>query len=209
MYFNPVIILALIIQGLVAKASRLAGAVLGFLITSGILIWGMSLYGQGAWITFFGFKLTQTVFIVLCLVWYFFDVLGLLRALGQPKVVEQKAGLPANPAQNNNQSGNRPLNPPMAGTAPQSGYDDLYVRARPVNASTNLNKYCVVCGNEYGPSMESHCTKNSMLAVSYEGRFRKRKQFYTLDGIPLNEMDVDSIRGRETAVYKREKAGYG
>lgn len=207
-YFNPVIILALIIQWLIAKASHLAGGVFGLLLTSGILVWRVSLYQQGNWITFLGIKLSQLAFIGLCLVWYLFDVLEILQASRQPKVVDQKISPPENPAQNSSQNGSHPLIQQNAAMDLQSEYNDPYVRTRLVKANTNLNKYCVVCGNEYGPSLETYSTKNSILAISYEGRFRKRKQFYTLDGTRLNEMDVDSIRARETAVYKREKAGY-
>ena len=70
---NPVIIGAIVVQFLVAKASRIAGAIMGYLITTGVLIWGLSLYADGDQIAFVGIPLSQPVFIIACLVWYGFD----------------------------------------------------------------------------------------------------------------------------------------
>ena len=53
MIFNPVIIVAIVAQSFISKFSRIAGAVAGFLITAGILIWGLSVYGEGYEIAFF------------------------------------------------------------------------------------------------------------------------------------------------------------
>jgi len=71
--FNPVIIFAILIQSAVAKSSRIAGAVIGYVITTGILLWGISLYGQGSRIAFFGIPLTESIFFIACLIWYGFD----------------------------------------------------------------------------------------------------------------------------------------
>ena len=78
--FNPIIIVAVIVQAFISKASRMAGAIAGFVITTGILLWGISVYGEGSEITFFGIPLSQTVFIVVCLVWYGFDTKALFSA---------------------------------------------------------------------------------------------------------------------------------
>jgi rubrerythrin len=78
--FNPVIIVAIIIQVLISKASRIAGAIFGYLITTGVLIWGISVYGERGSITFFGIHLSETVFIIACLIWYAFDTRELIAA---------------------------------------------------------------------------------------------------------------------------------
>jgi hypothetical protein len=78
--FNPIIIVAIILQSFVSRANRMAGAIFGFVITTGILVWGISLYGQGSEIAFFGFPLTEPVFFIVCAVWYGFDVRSLMRA---------------------------------------------------------------------------------------------------------------------------------
>ena len=77
---NPLIVGAVIVQWIAGKVSRIAGAVLGYVITTGILVWGLSLYTQGDAIAFFGIQMSQVVFIVLCLVWYAFDTREFLRA---------------------------------------------------------------------------------------------------------------------------------
>lgn len=70
---NPVIIVALIIQSAIAKSSHVAGAVVGFLITTGILLWGLSVYSTGGGMMLFGIPFSRTGFIVACIIWYLFD----------------------------------------------------------------------------------------------------------------------------------------
>ena len=71
--FNPVILVAIILQAIVSRSSRIAGAVLGYVITTGILLWGISLYGDGDQIALFGIPLSAPIFFLACLVWYGFD----------------------------------------------------------------------------------------------------------------------------------------
>jgi len=78
--FNPVIIGALIVQSLVARASQTASAVVGYLITTGILIWGLSVYSHGDVIAFFAIPLTKPMFIIACLIWYCFDTKEFIAA---------------------------------------------------------------------------------------------------------------------------------
>jgi hypothetical protein len=85
---NPIIIIAILAQSFIAKNNRMAGAIVGYLITTGIFLWGLSLYSQGSEIVFFMIPLSEPVFIGLCAVWYFFDTRALLRArkLSRPPV---------------------------------------------------------------------------------------------------------------------------
>lgn len=78
--FNPVIIIAIIIQAVITKASRLTGAIVGYIITTGILLWGISLYVEGDQIAFFGISISKPVFLAACLVWYFFDTIEFIAA---------------------------------------------------------------------------------------------------------------------------------
>ena len=77
---NPVVIAALVAQSLIARVSRVAGAIVGFLITTGILLWGLSLYGDGEQIALFGVPLSQSFFLGVCLIWYGFDVKAFIGA---------------------------------------------------------------------------------------------------------------------------------
>ena len=77
---NPIIIIAIIAQSFISKASSMAGAITGFLITTGIFLWGLSLYSGGSGIIFFFVPLSETVFIVLCLVWYGFNIRRFISA---------------------------------------------------------------------------------------------------------------------------------
>ena len=92
--FNPVIIVAIIVQSLVAKSSRIAGAVIGFLITTGIFLWGMSLYAEGNQIALFTIPLSQPVFLIACLVWYGFDTREFMRARKDSQALRQVLNSP-------------------------------------------------------------------------------------------------------------------
>jgi hypothetical protein len=78
--FNPIIVVAIIIQSVVSRASRMVGAILGYVITTGILLWGISLYGGGAQIALFGVPLSESVFFVVCLAWYGLDTWTFAKA---------------------------------------------------------------------------------------------------------------------------------
>jgi len=80
MVFNPLIIGAIVLQGAIAKGSRVAGAVAGFVITTGILLWGISLYSDGSQIALFGIPLSEPVFVIACIVWYVFDTREFIAA---------------------------------------------------------------------------------------------------------------------------------
>jgi hypothetical protein len=77
---NWVIVGAVVIQFVAGRISRFLGAILGFLITTGILLWGVMVYGAGGQIAFATFPLPFSIFILACLVWYVFDVRELLAA---------------------------------------------------------------------------------------------------------------------------------
>ena len=78
---NWAVVVAVLIQAVVARVSRLLGAILGFLITTGILIWGVMIYGAGGQIAFATFPLPFPIFILACVIWYVFDVRELVVAL--------------------------------------------------------------------------------------------------------------------------------
>jgi hypothetical protein len=88
---NPIILVAILVQSAIRQASPVAGAVVGFVITTGILLWGLSLYGNGDQIAFFGVPLPQSTFVLACLLWYGFD----MRQLAAAKMVQPTAEEPA------------------------------------------------------------------------------------------------------------------
>lgn len=92
---NWAIVVAVLIQAVAGRVSRLLGAILGFLITTGILLWGVMVYGAGGQIAFGPIPLPFSVFILACVVWYGFDVWELVVALrvreGRQEPEEQSA----------------------------------------------------------------------------------------------------------------------
>ena len=97
---NPIVLVAILAQGFIARANRMAGAIAGFILTTGILIWGLSLYSQGSGIALVGIPLSQPIFLVTCLVWYGFNTRAFLRARQIAATrVSQTAQLPQTPDQ--------------------------------------------------------------------------------------------------------------
>jgi hypothetical protein len=62
----------------------------------------------------------------------------------------------------------------------------------------NMNKYCVVCGKEFGPHLETHCTDNSLVVIARTG-FRRIAAYYSLDGKKLTDSDLTALKNTETA----------
>jgi hypothetical protein len=89
--FNPVIIVAIILQSIIARSNRMAGAIAGFVITTGILLWGISLYVNGGSISFFGIPLNENFFFVLCAAWYLLDYRAFQAAQKLTKVESANA----------------------------------------------------------------------------------------------------------------------
>ncbi len=77
---NPVILLAVVVQSVVSRQSRVAGAIVGFVITTGVLLWGLSVYAEGNQIQFFAVPLSQGAFFLSCAVWFFIDARALRAA---------------------------------------------------------------------------------------------------------------------------------
>lgn len=95
MEFNYGIIAAIIVQAIVRKFSLIAGAIVGFLITTGILIWGLSVYEDGEVIAFGGaLELSSEVFIGICILWYAFDAWEFFNAKKTTDIVKDMLGNP-------------------------------------------------------------------------------------------------------------------
>jgi hypothetical protein len=82
----PIAIIAgLFIQSAIAQASRMGAALFGYVLTTGVLIYGLSWYGGSdgnteQYIEFFGIELSQSVFVILMLAWYGWDTYHLVAA---------------------------------------------------------------------------------------------------------------------------------
>lgn len=78
---NLVILGAIVAHIVISSIHPLAGAILGFVLTTAVLLWGLSIYAGGGVIAFFAWPVSQAVFIGLCALWYVWDVVALRRAL--------------------------------------------------------------------------------------------------------------------------------
>jgi hypothetical protein len=96
---NPIVLIAIFAQAMIARTNRMAGAIAGFVLTTGILIWGLSLYNQGSGIALIGIPLSQPVFLVTCVVWYGFNTRSFLTARKIAAAREQAVQFPQSPDQ--------------------------------------------------------------------------------------------------------------
>ncbi|MEZ5195456.1 MAG: hypothetical protein R2764_03380 [Bacteroidales bacterium] len=77
------------------------GAIVGYLITTGILIWGLSLYQAGDAVALFGIVLTKQVFIYACLFWYGVDTYELLKIVGsESQDIEEETSMDTSTQEN-------------------------------------------------------------------------------------------------------------
>jgi hypothetical protein len=186
--FNPVIVIALIIQTLIAKKSRGTGAVVSYLITGGILVWGLGVYAQGDGILFFGVPISLPVFVGLCVFWFAMDTRELIAANKQAGMANPAPEIPAVPV--------REIVPTIPNPTP--------LQSAPSGIPGVVGTYCVVCGKEFGPHLTSHCTPNSIVAIKNDGGFTKQLTCYTLSGKMLSEADLSWLQARERATYLRD-----
>jgi hypothetical protein len=78
--FNPLLVVVIIIQVIVSRNSRKTGAIFGYVITTGILLWGISSYASGGAIALVGLRLSAIEFFILCLIWYAADTVEFFTA---------------------------------------------------------------------------------------------------------------------------------
>ena len=89
MWFNPVLLVGILIQLVVTRLSRLAGAILGFVITTAMLGLGLYLYAGGNAVAILGFQLSLPLFLIAILLWYGYDTLGLLNVRREKQFLEE------------------------------------------------------------------------------------------------------------------------
>ena len=78
---NWVIFLIAIVIGGVSKSNPKLGGWLGVVLTSGILIWGLSIYSEPySAVTFFDIPLSQGMFLLLVMAFYGYDAWLLHKA---------------------------------------------------------------------------------------------------------------------------------
>jgi hypothetical protein len=71
-----------------------------------------------------------------------------------------------------------------------------------------MNKYCVVCGKEFGPDVDKHCTDTSIVAILKTGVFKKVVEYYSLRGDEINANELSQMKERETtkaAIWKTQQ----
>lgn len=79
-----IVVIAILVQIIADRINRLAGAVVGFLATTVVLVWGINLYSHSQQsVAIFFIPLSLEGFIFMCLLWYVVDVFSLSKALAE------------------------------------------------------------------------------------------------------------------------------
>ena len=68
-----------------------------------------------------------------------------------------------------------------------------------------MTRYCLVCGKEWGPYYRTCCTEGSLVATKVEGLFKKKRSYFTLEGKPLGQEQLDEIKRIATTKFKERK----
>jgi hypothetical protein len=86
--FRIFVIIGVIISIVVSKVNKFIGGIVGLLVTTGILIYGLNVYSKPGWtLTFFNIEISQGIFLVLIAVWYFFDIRQIIAGKKEGDVV--------------------------------------------------------------------------------------------------------------------------
>jgi len=57
-----------------------------------------------------------------------------------------------------------------------------------------MTRYCLVSGKEWGSHLSICCIEGSLVATQVEGLFKKKRNYFTLDGKPLTPEQVEEMR---------------
>jgi heme/copper-type cytochrome/quinol oxidase subunit 4 len=77
-------------------------------------------------------------------------------------------------------------------------------------ASTEkMYRYCIVCEKVFGPYLKSHCTSSSLVAMNITGLLKKTRRFYTIEGQPLSEAELDQKKAIEQAAFEEQEGKKG
>ena len=86
--FRIFVIIGVVISIVVSKVNKFIGGIVGLLVTTGILIYGLNVYSKPGWtLTFFNIEISQGIFLVLIAVWYFFDIRQIIAGKKEGDVV--------------------------------------------------------------------------------------------------------------------------
>jgi hypothetical protein len=87
--FRIVIIVGVIISIFASRANKLVGGVIGCLVTTFILIFGLQAYTHSGYITILGIPLSEGLFVLVILIWFGFDIKQIANGLKEQGIVKQ------------------------------------------------------------------------------------------------------------------------
>ena len=86
--FRLFVIIGVIISIVVSRINKFYGGIVGLLVTTGILIYGLNVYSKPGWtLTFFNIEISQGLFLVFIAIWYFFDIKQIIAGKKEGDVV--------------------------------------------------------------------------------------------------------------------------
>lgn len=86
--FRIFVIIGVVISIVVSKINKFYGGIVGLLVTTGILIYGLNVYSKPGWtLTIFNIEISKGIFLVLIAVWFFFDIRQIMAGKKEGDVV--------------------------------------------------------------------------------------------------------------------------
>ena len=87
--FRIFVIGGIILSIFISRINKLVGGIVSFLVTTGILVFGLSLYAEPGWtLMIFGIEISKGVFIILIIVWYAFDIKQILDRIKEGSLLK-------------------------------------------------------------------------------------------------------------------------
>ena len=84
---NWTIIAALIVQSIIARANKKAGSIVGLIITTILLVWGINSYTSGYGLVFLNdIEIPSWIFYAFCFVWYISEIISLKNAIAKERL---------------------------------------------------------------------------------------------------------------------------
>jgi len=86
--FRIFVIVGVIISIVVSRVNKFIGGIVGLLVTTGILIYGLNVYSKPGWtLTFFNIEISKGIFLVFIAIWLFFDIKQIMAGKKEGDVV--------------------------------------------------------------------------------------------------------------------------
>lgn len=180
MELRIIVLIGIVIQSVLFFISRKLSAIVGFAVTSFILIYGLLAYNSGGGIQIFYIDISQGFFIFLCILWYGFDTYELIISIGTSHKINESL------LQKKSVSDFYKYSYDIWRTGTLDGFNDSYKKA----ASYDYNIFIKANGPFINGAMEAFLAELDPMENEYffgigDKKFGKERGFFVLTNYRL------------------------